>query len=164
MQGCSLSAWGFTPALVTIYNLKMSPEALYFEWEGHLEGKAVWTIPALISYKTEQMDFEGWHSYSCSHQKVAISWLGVCLFSWESSVVFRLVPNCRWPSVETLMQRSTLSSGIKKILAPVPKLRARFGIFFRCLQWLSSLKHAFFFYSCPYYQEVVLHSHFSGGI
>lgn len=79
MQGCPVSGRGFTAALVAI-------DKDFFKnlvnWVRRPLGGRIWwkhsqRFQHKYLIKTEKMDFEGCHSSSCCHQKVAVSYLGV---------------------------------------------------------------------------------------
>lgn len=102
----------------------MSSETLH--WVSRPLGGQIWCkrsrwFQHQYLIKNERMDFEGQHSCSCCRQKVAVSYLGG-LHVLPGVYGFSAASHCRWPSVELVMQRSTLSSHIKKVLAPVLKL------------------------------------------
>lgn len=124
MQGCPLSGRGFTAALVAIdKDVCWDPVICVSRpLGGQIWCKRSRRFQHQYLIKIEQMDFEGRHSCSCCHQKVAASCLGGLQVLPGVLYGFSAGSHCRWPSGEMVMQRLTLSSHIKKVLAPVLKL------------------------------------------
>lgn len=78
IQGCLLSGRGFTAALVAIDKDVFSDPVLSLSRPlgGQIWCKRSQRFQHQYLIKTEQMDFEGHHSCSHCHQKVAVSCLG----------------------------------------------------------------------------------------